>query len=176
MTSYERTGWRDEAISRRHRDWGEHLPAVDADFLLLEYDHSTIVGVVDYKHHQRYGLWAPDVDLVSIDEWSVRALRHAADRLGVPFWLAVYWPATWSFLVVPVNGVARRHFAAPTLLTERAYVAWLYRLRQRSPHPELLAKLHDHHPATWRHSAAACAFLADDFDDFDEPDTQRRDV
>ena len=31
----ERTGWRDEKLSQRHRMWGWDCPAVDIDFLLL---------------------------------------------------------------------------------------------------------------------------------------------
>lgn len=34
----ERNGWRDERISKRHRQWGRDCPAVDIDFLMLEYD------------------------------------------------------------------------------------------------------------------------------------------
>lgn len=38
MSGPERTGWRDENLSRRHREWGFHCPAVDLGFLLIEYD------------------------------------------------------------------------------------------------------------------------------------------
>lgn len=34
MTAQERTGWRDEEISARHRIWGVNCPAVDLDFLM----------------------------------------------------------------------------------------------------------------------------------------------
>jgi len=34
MTAHERTGFRDEALSRRHREWGINCPAVDVDWLL----------------------------------------------------------------------------------------------------------------------------------------------
>ena len=36
----ERTGWRDEEISRRHRLWGVSCAATDIDFLLVELQHS----------------------------------------------------------------------------------------------------------------------------------------
>ena len=37
----ERTGWRDEGISRRHRLWGVTCTATDIDFLLVGYNYNT---------------------------------------------------------------------------------------------------------------------------------------
>ena len=45
----ERNGWRDEAISLRHRLWGWDCPCVDIDFLLIEFDKSLPVALVEYK-------------------------------------------------------------------------------------------------------------------------------
>ena len=44
----ERTGWRDEALSKRHRDWGWDCPAIDIDFLMIEYDKGKSVALVEY--------------------------------------------------------------------------------------------------------------------------------
>ncbi len=35
----ERTGWRDEKISQRHREWGYNCPAVDLDFEVVDRVH-----------------------------------------------------------------------------------------------------------------------------------------
>ena len=48
----ERTGWRDQAISLRHRTWGFNCPGVDFDFLMLEYSTGKPVAVVEYKHYR----------------------------------------------------------------------------------------------------------------------------
>lgn len=39
MSLMERTGWRDERLSRRHREWGFDCPMVDCDFIAVEFDH-----------------------------------------------------------------------------------------------------------------------------------------
>lgn len=40
MSSHERTGWRDMAISQRHRLYGYDCPMFDIDFMCVEYDKS----------------------------------------------------------------------------------------------------------------------------------------
>jgi hypothetical protein len=42
----ERSGWRDLELSGRHRRWGWDCPAVDLDFLFLEYDKGKAVALV----------------------------------------------------------------------------------------------------------------------------------
>ena len=53
-TTKERTGWRDERISQRHRLWGVECQAIDLDFLLVEYrseyDDIRPVAIIEYKH------------------------------------------------------------------------------------------------------------------------------
>ena len=49
MTRQERTGWRDEGISRRHRTWGVALTAVDLDFMLVEYTDGKATALIEYK-------------------------------------------------------------------------------------------------------------------------------
>jgi hypothetical protein len=46
----ERTGWRDQEISERHRQWGAGCPAVDLDFLLTEIHVGEPTALVEYKH------------------------------------------------------------------------------------------------------------------------------
>ena len=58
----ERSGWRDEWISKRHRLWGFDCPAVDIDFLMLEYDRSVPCALIEYKeqHARPVNLKHPD--------------------------------------------------------------------------------------------------------------------
>lgn len=50
MSAYERSGWRDMELSGRHRIWGFNCPAVDLDFLMVEYNLGIAIAVVEYKH------------------------------------------------------------------------------------------------------------------------------
>ena len=52
MTTWrtERLGWRDERLSERHGHWGFNCPAVDLDFVMLEYNHGKPCALVEYKH------------------------------------------------------------------------------------------------------------------------------
>ena len=45
----ERTGWRDEGISRRHRLWGVTCAATDIDFLLVEQNYNTPRAIVEWN-------------------------------------------------------------------------------------------------------------------------------
>ena len=82
VTSTERTGWRDERISLRHRQWGDDCPAMDLDFLMLEYDRGKAVAVVEYKHERA----AP----LRTGHPSLRALTDLGDRAGLPVFVTRY--------------------------------------------------------------------------------------
>lgn len=123
----ERSGWRDEELSRRHRDWGWDCPAKDLDFLLLEYNHSIPVAVVEYKH------WRASA--VDPNAANYKALRNLAngysnhDIDALPCLIARYWKDPWRFIVRPINGKAKECFKAYERLTEREYVSRLYMIR-----------------------------------------------
>lgn len=124
----ERTGWRCEAISRRHREWGYNCPAVDLDFVVAEYNHGKPVALVEYKD-RRAG--KPD-----ISHPTYRALVALADGYvggGIPCLVAIYCPDDWWFQVYPLNDAARSHYAHVgdgEILTEQRFVRSLYLLRQ----------------------------------------------
>lgn len=137
-TRLERTGWRDAAISSRHREWGFNCPAVDLDFLVAEYNIGKPVALVEYKHH---GAKTP-----VYDHPTYRALADLADNYApnpLPFIVAFYWPDVWAFRITPVNAVARSFFENGLLLTEREYVRVLYRLRRLTLSRELEAMLNN---------------------------------
>jgi hypothetical protein len=118
----ERTGWRDQEISERHRRWGASCPAVDLDFLLTEIHVGEPAALVEYKH---FGARP-----INPGSAVFTALRKLADRAEIPFLVAWYWPGSWAFRVRPINDLAHQHFENPEDLSERAYVQRLYRLRR----------------------------------------------
>lgn len=140
MTAYERTGWRDMRLSLRHRDWGFDCPAVDLDFLMLEYNIGYPVAVVDYKHYQ-----AAPPNLGGASHKAAGRLYNE-DGEQLPYLIARYWPETWAFRVVGANKAGQR--LAPTWLdmSERDYVAGLYKLREITISEKVLAILNTQKP------------------------------
>lgn len=133
MTAHERTGWRDRAISERHRLYGGDCPMVDIDFPVIEYDQRRIVALIEYK------LWGKPIDL---GEASHEALRNLAHDIDVPFVIAAYEPVAWNYYVVPASDNAwARLDGRPWTLTERQYVRWLHRVRGRRAPADVLLKL-----------------------------------
>lgn len=124
----ERSGWRDEEISHRHGLWGFNCPAVDLDFVMLEYNHGKPCALVEYKHIRAKPpiLYHP----------TYKALVALADgyRDGpLPCFVATYNPEDWSFRVLPLNAKARMHFAhcVGQVLTEQRFVKGLHLLRKQ---------------------------------------------
>lgn len=122
----ERSGWRDQAISERHGKWGFNCPAVDLDFVMLEYNHGKPAALVEYKHKN-----AKQVDP---SHATYRALKDLADNYKagpLPCFVAVYDPEDWSFIVTPLNGAAREHYehCVGQKLSEQRFVRSLHLLR-----------------------------------------------
>ncbi len=117
----ERTGWRDLALSRRHRRWGWDCPAVDLDFLFLEYDKGKATALVEYKHenalvqHPTHPTYQAMIDLGNRAGIPVFGVRYAEDFL---------W---WK--VSPLNPVAKRWCEKQTTMSEQEWVTLLYRIR-----------------------------------------------
>ena len=104
----ERTGWRDEGISQRHRLWGVTCTATDIDFLLVEYNYNT-------------------PQKLSASQYQV--LKNLGDRAQIPV-LAVRYASDFSkFRVVPVNQSAEEFLPNRIVMTESEFVALLYRIR-----------------------------------------------
>ena len=123
----ERTGWRDERISLRHKAWGWDCPALDIDFLLLEYDGGTAAALVEYKHE-----CAPEV---RVGHPSVRAIVDLADRAGVPAFLVRYADDFTWWYPTPLNERARALRPEARHLSEEQWVQLLYRCRGRELPP-----------------------------------------
>lgn len=133
--SGERTGWRDEAISLRHREWGVSCPATDIDFLLVEYSSGEPKALIEYKMFT-----AAPTDYRSSQN---RALRSLADKARLPLFVAYYWPETWSFQVYAFNDTAKLWLNGNRVhMTEVDFVRLLHSVRSRWLPDELKATLH----------------------------------
>lgn len=117
----ERTGWRDLALSKRHRQWGWDCPAVDLDFLFLEYDRGKAVALVEYKHEKA----APQYPTHP----TYQAMIDLGNRAGVPVFGVRYGCAFDWWRVTPLNALAKLWCEVPTTITEREWVTLLYRVR-----------------------------------------------
>jgi hypothetical protein len=125
----ERTGWRCEEISKRHRLWGYNCPAVDLDFLVSEYNHSKPVALIEYKeiHAQ-----LPDFNNLHPTHKTLMALADGFNKGALPFMIVFYCSQNWFFKVFPINDVAKILYGhiAGMEITEKRFVTSLYRLRK----------------------------------------------
>ena len=123
----ERNGFRDEWISRKHRDWGWDCPAVDLDFLLVEYNLGVPAGLIEYKHHAGY-----PTRQIDARHPTYRALVALANACRVPALITFYWPEHAAFQVQPLNEHAADIYPDDRILSEYAYVGGLYKMRSRT--------------------------------------------
>ena len=124
----ERTGWRDLRINDRHRMWGCDCPAMDIDFLMLEYDRGKAVALVEYKHE--------DAQVVRLSHPSIRAMVDLADRACLPAFLVRYADDFAWWYATPLNDIARKLIPEARMTTEAEWVEILYRCRGRDLPPE----------------------------------------
>jgi hypothetical protein len=129
----ERSGWRDLALSNRHRRWGWDCPAVDLDFLFLEYDRGKAVALVEYKHENAPPQYASHPTYMAMIDLGTRA--------NVPVFAARYAADFSSFRVVPLNDIAREYLPERTDMTESEWVSFLYRIRGYNVPESVLAEL-----------------------------------
>ena len=139
MTQNEQHFKRDWLISQKHRSWGFNVPAVDIDFLLVEYDNRKAVALVEYRHYN---------GTVRTDSANILAVVDLADRAGLPFFCVQYRYDTddgtiWKeaplgtparFRIIPMNPIAEGiygNWEDKGFMLEARYVAWLHRIRGR---------------------------------------------
>jgi len=149
LTAYERTHWRDEALSERHRGYGLDAPMVDVDFLCLEYDTGKPVAIVEYK------LGSPRP--LDLEHSSYKAVRRLADASKIPFAVVFYNSTVWVYTAFPANHWATEWFREGEELTEVGYVKRLYRLRGREAPPEVIRRCYEITPERAREAEAAKA-------------------
>lgn len=138
--SRERTGWRDQQISERHRLYGWDCPGVDLDFLMLEFDTGKPSALVEYK--------AVGAAFPNLKHPSYCALRSLADSSNIPLLVVFYDSSRWLYRVTPANRRALNFAAWPYTrwLSEREYVSLLYRIRGRAVPADVIAKLIEAQP------------------------------
>lgn len=117
----ERTGWRDEGLSLRHRQWGFDCPAVDLDFVMVEYNHGSVCAIVEYKNE----FAAPQYP----SHPSYKALADLATRSKVPFFAVRYASDFSRWKAHPLNSYAKKHLPNSNELSEKGWVDLLYRVR-----------------------------------------------
>jgi len=119
--SQERTGWRDENLSRRHRCWGWDCPAVDLDFLLLEYDKGKASALVEYKHEQAAEQY--------VGHPTYQAMIDLGNRAGIPVIACRYSDDFSKWKVVPLNSAAKKYIPKRIELSEMEWIKLLYLIR-----------------------------------------------
>lgn len=125
----ERTGWRDLALNDRHRRWGWDCPAVDLDFLFLEYDRGKAIALVEYKHEKAKPQYQTHP--------TYQAMIDLGTRAGIPVFAARYAGDFSWWKVVPLNQTAKEFLPERQTMTEREWVTFLYQLRGYTPPDEL---------------------------------------
>ena len=103
----ERSGWRDQEISERHRFWGFNCPSVDLDFLMLEYNHRLPVALIEYKHA---AVFNNNFNVSGANYKALAALATGYSQRPLPFFVAFYQPGNWFFFIKPVNQAAKSFF------------------------------------------------------------------
>jgi len=123
MANVERTGWRDEGISRRHRTFGFNFPAVDLDMVLAEYDTCIPSALVEYKLDT-----APAVD---ISKPNYRVLNYLAGGSSIPLFVTRYSRDYSRYTIMPANSFALYYVPVITAMSEREYISLLSEVKRR---------------------------------------------
>jgi hypothetical protein len=129
----ERTGWRDGHLSQRHRMWGLAVPAIDLDFLLLEYDRGRPTALIEYKAEHAAAQFPTHP--------SYLALCNLGDRAGIPVFAVRYAQDFSWWKIVPLNNQAKSMFPQRQRFTERQFVTFLYNVRGLIPPEEIFEGL-----------------------------------
>jgi len=138
LSANERTGWRDEWLSNRHRKWGNDCPAVDIDFLMIEYNHKWPVALIDYKY------WTGKY-LDTKNNASITAMINLANLAKIPAALSYYSKHPTNdicrgFKVQGLNEFSGKAFNTIIRMSEYDYVKWLY-AKRGTKMPDGVAKI-----------------------------------
>jgi len=125
-TRPERTQWRDQKLSERHRKWGFNCPAIDIDFLMIEFHVGKPIAIVDYKRYTG--------SIKNLNQKSINAISTLANNSNIPFFVVFYWDDIWAFQITAINNIAKNilqqhKIDKNKILTEQQYVSFLYKLR-----------------------------------------------
>jgi hypothetical protein len=129
----ERTSWRDGHLSQRHRMWGLGVPAIDLDFLLLEYDRGRPSALIEYKGEHASAQFPTHP--------SYLALCQLGDRANVPVFAVRYAQDFSWWKVIALSNSAKRMLPQRQDMTERQWVTFLYNIRGLQPPEEIFQAL-----------------------------------
>lgn len=125
----ERSNWRDQEISKRHRKWGWDCPAIDIDFLMLEFDEGEPIAIVEYKNENAAPAYPTHP--------SYKAIRGMCDKAELPFFGVRYaFDFSW-WKVKPINSEAQKVLKNTKTMSEKEYVQLLYDIRGKKYPQEL---------------------------------------
>jgi hypothetical protein len=121
----ERSGWRDERISIKHRDWVLAAPAFDLDFLLIECKYSSPVALIEYKEKGASPCRKTDPQY--------KALTELGNKASLPAFNVRYSLDGNSHLcrykITPLNDDAEKRNAPSDWIDELEYMCFLHGLR-----------------------------------------------
>lgn len=129
----ERTGWRDERISLRHRKWGIGCTTTDFDFLMLEYEFGNPSAIVEYKHEF--------AEPQSPAKPQYQAIIKLGNCAKIPVIACRYSDDFSRFKVVPLNDYAKKFIPQRIELDENSWVTLLYKIRGHEVTPEFLESM-----------------------------------
>jgi hypothetical protein len=119
----ERTDWRDSRLNEEHIEYGYVCPCDNVEFLMVEYDRSRPVALVDYR--LRNGVISETSGL----------LRHLCDNRhsSIPYFIAEYEfnnEQIQKIAIIPGNETAFNLIGFREGLSEKDLVRLLYDLRE----------------------------------------------
>jgi hypothetical protein len=124
----ERNHWRDLELSLRHKQWGFDCPAIDLDFILVEFDNYIPIALIEYKHNDCN-------NIIIRTNPGFQVLKNLANmaKLPLPAFFCKY-KNDYSFSIMPLNITAIEILPKDKdgiWLSEKQYVDFLYSLRKK---------------------------------------------
>ena len=146
MTSNEQHFKRDAWLSQRHRGWGYNTPAMDIDFLMVEYDKCVPKAIIDYKHEHAV------LDLINV---GARTLAQLGNMAKIPAFIVQYGHSKqdgwWGevaedsepwFVIWPINALATSFMENKVeKVDEIGFVTFLYDLRGREVPADIIGNI-----------------------------------
>ncbi len=120
----ERTGWRDERISRKHREWGMEAPIIDIDFLVIELKYSIPKAIIEYKEKS--------AKTFTLNDWQYKALSNLSNKAELPLFNVRYYidnKEIFKGIITPLNKIANKYLKKQTKMNELEYINFLYAIR-----------------------------------------------
>lgn len=127
----EQSNERDLQLSKFHREFGYYCPAVDIDFLLVEWIDGKPVALIEYKRfHTNY----------NPNDFVYKAIRSLADASSIPFYIVEYTNTLRNFKVFSRNDIGKEKIKELSLSNTRIkndgdwitwyeYLTFLYKLK-----------------------------------------------